>query len=70
MIILETIFSYALVIAFPAAFFILSYVGLHMVFEKDAKKTIPLLWEPGGLLFKLYKKLKKKITLIFNVKKR
>ena len=66
MIILETIFGYALVIAF----FILSYVGLHMVFEKDAKKTIPLLWEPGGLLFKLYKKLKKKITLIFNVKKR
>jgi hypothetical protein len=55
MIILETIFGYALVIAF----FILSYVGLHMVFEKDAKKTIPLLWEPGGLLFKLYKKLKK-----------
>ncbi len=66
MIILETIFGYALVIAF----FILSYVGLHMVFEKDAKKTIPLLWEPGGLLFKLYKKLKKKITPIFNVKKR
>ncbi len=60
MIILETIFGYALVIAFPAAFFILAYVGLHMVFEKDAKKTIPLLWEPGGLLFKLYKKLKKK----------
>ena len=56
MIILETIFGYALVIAF----FILSYVGLHMVFEKDAKKIIPLLWEPGGLLFKLYKKLKKK----------
>ncbi len=55
MIILETIFGYALVIAF----FILSYVGLHMVFEKDAKKIIPLLWEPGGLLFKLYKKLKK-----------
>lgn len=55
MIILETIFGYAIVFAF----FILSYVGLHMVFEKDAKKTIPLLWEPGGLLFKLYKKIKK-----------
>ena len=37
----------------PIAFFLLSYIGVHMVFEKDAKKTIPLIWEKGGLLHKL-----------------
>ena len=37
----------------PIAFFLLSYIGVHMVSEKDAKKTIPLIWEKGGLLHKL-----------------
>jgi len=37
----------------PIAFFLLSYIGVHIVFEKDAKKTIPLIWEKGGLLHKL-----------------
>jgi len=26
-----------------------------MVFEKDAKKTIPLIWEKGGILHKFLK---------------
>ena len=37
----------------PIAFFLFSYIGIHIVFEKDAKKTIPLIWEKGGLLHKL-----------------
>ena len=39
----------------PIAFFLLSYIGVHMVFEKDAKKTIPLIWEKGGILHKFLK---------------
>ena len=35
------------------AFFFFSYLGIHIVFEKDAKKTIPLIWEKGGILHKL-----------------
>ena len=42
---------FGLVIIF--AFFFFSYLGIHIVFEKDAKKTIPLIWEKGGLLHKL-----------------
>jgi len=34
-----------------------TYIGLHMSFEKDAKKRIPLLWEKGGLLNKTYHKV-------------
>ena len=30
-----------------------------MSFEKDSKKHIPLLWEPGGLLYNLFKKEQK-----------
>ena len=37
----------------PIAFFLLSYIGVHMVFEKDAKKSIPLIWEKGGLIHSL-----------------
>ena len=37
------------------AFFLFSYIGIHMVFEKDAKKTIPLIWEKGGILHKFLK---------------
>ena len=38
-------------------FFVFSYIGIHMSFEKDAKKRIPLLWEKGGLLNKTYHKV-------------
>ncbi len=31
----------------------LAYVGIHMVFEKDLNKHIPLIWEKGGLFDKL-----------------
>ena len=37
------------------AFFLFSYIGIHMVFETDAKKTIPLIWEKGGILHKFLK---------------
>ena len=37
------------------AFFFFSYLGIHIVFEKDAKKTIPLIWEKGGILHRLLK---------------
>jgi len=40
-------------VALIVAFFLFSYIGIHIVFEKDAKKTIPLIWEKGGLLHKL-----------------
>lgn len=38
-------------------FFFLTYVGIHMVFEKDAGKRIPLPWEQGGFLNKAYHKV-------------
>ena len=40
-------------VALLIAFLLFSYIGMHMVFEKDAKKTIPLIWEKGGILHKL-----------------
>jgi hypothetical protein len=49
--ILTNLFGFLLV----GVFFLFSYVGLHMVFEKDAKKTIPLIWEKGGILHKFLK---------------
>ena len=49
---LEVIFGLTLLCFFMT----LTYVGIHMTFEKDAKKSIPLLWEPGGLLYNLFKK--------------
>jgi len=42
-------------IIFVSVFFILSYIGIHMSFEKDAKKSIPLIWEKGGILHKFLK---------------
>ena len=40
---------------FVSVFFIFSYIGIHMSFEKDAKKSIPLIWEKGGILHKFLK---------------
>ena len=40
-------------VALLIAFLLFSYIGIHIVFEKDAKKSIPLIWEEGGLLHKL-----------------
>ncbi len=37
-------------------FTLLTYIGIHMSFEKDAKKHIPLLWEKGGFLYNLLNK--------------
>jgi len=42
-------------LALTTMFLLFSYVGIHMVFEKDAKKTIPLIWEKGGILHKFLK---------------
>jgi hypothetical protein len=42
-------------IAILTAFIVFSYIGIHIVFEKDAKKTIPLIWEKGGILHKFLK---------------
>ena len=38
-------------------FFVFSYIGIHMTFEKDLGKRIPLIWEEGGLLSKTYRKV-------------
>lgn len=51
---LEYIFSIFLIMGF----FLLSYVGIHMTFEKDLQKQIPLIWEEGGFLNNLFKKIK------------
>ena len=40
-------------VALIVAFFLFSYIGIHIVFEKDAKKSIPLIWEKGGLIHSL-----------------
>ena len=42
-------------LALTTVFILLSYIGIHMVFEKDAKKSIPLIWEKGGILHKFLK---------------
>jgi hypothetical protein len=49
--ILTNLFGFLLV----GVFFLFSYIGIHMVFEKDANKTIPLIWEKGGILHKFLK---------------
>ena len=40
-------------VALLIVFLLFTYIGIHMSFEKDAKKSIPLIWEEGGLLHKL-----------------
>lgn len=47
---LETLGAYAIMLVVLT----FSYIGIHMTFEKDAKKHIPLIWERGGLLHKLF----------------
>lgn len=42
--ILSQLFGFVIIVAF----FLFSYIAIHMVFEKDAKKYIPLIWEKGG----------------------
>ena len=42
-------------LALTTVFILFSYIGIHMVFEKDAKKSIPLIWEKGGILHKFLK---------------
>ena len=42
-------------VALLIAFLLFSYIGIHIVFEKDAKKSIPLIWEKGGILHKFLK---------------
>ena len=42
-------------VALTVFFILLTYIGIHMVFEKDAKKSIPLIWEKGGILHKILK---------------
>ena len=38
---------------------VFAYIGVHMSLEKDAKKHIPLIWEPGGFLYELFKSQQK-----------
>jgi hypothetical protein len=52
---LEQFFAFIMLMIFT----MLTYIGIHMSFEKDSKKHIPLLWEPGGLLYNLFKKEQK-----------
>ena len=54
------VFEFLFGIGLVGFFLTLSYIGIHMVFEKDAKKSIPLIWEKGGLLYNLFKKKPKK----------
>ena len=49
--ILTNLFGFLLV----GVFFLFSYIGINMVFEKDANKTITLIWEKGGILHKFLK---------------
>ena len=42
-------------VAITVFFLLLTYIGIHMVFEKDSKKYIPLIWEKGGILHKFLK---------------
>jgi hypothetical protein len=52
---LEQFFAFIMLMIFT----MFTYIGIHMSFEKDSKKHIPLLWEPGGLLYNLFKKEQK-----------
>lgn len=49
--ILSQLFGFVIIVAF----FLFSYIAIHMVFEKDGKKYIPLIWEKGGILHKFLK---------------
>jgi hypothetical protein len=52
---LEQFFAFIMLMIFT----MFTYIGIHMSFEKDSKKHIPLLWEPGGLFYNLFKKEQK-----------
>jgi hypothetical protein len=49
---MELIFGWVVTLTFLT----LAYVGIHMTFEKDAGRDIPLIWEKNGLLSKLFRK--------------
>lgn len=49
------IVNYFLGAVFLCVFILFTYIGIHMSFEKDAKKGIPLIWEQGGFLHNLFK---------------
>jgi hypothetical protein len=38
---------------------VFAYIGIHMSYEKEAQKRIPLTWEPGGFLYELFKSQQK-----------
>jgi|TARA_B100001248_G_scaffold261485_1_gene252849 hypothetical protein len=46
-------------ILFTVFMITMSYVGIHMAFEKDAGKYFPLIWEQDGLIDKILKKIRK-----------
>jgi hypothetical protein len=54
------VFEFLFGIGLVGLFLTLSYIGIHMSFEKEKKENIPLIWEPGGLLYNLFKKEPKK----------
>ena len=47
------IFEVVVPLIFLFVFLMFSYVGIHMAFESDAKKRLPLAWEEGGILHNL-----------------
>jgi L-asparagine transporter-like permease len=49
---LEQFFAFIMLMIFT----MFTYIGIHMSFEKDSKKHIPLLWEPGGLFYNQFDK--------------
>jgi len=49
---LELIFGWVVTVGFIT----FAYIGIHMTFEKDAGRYIPLIWEKDGLLYKIFRK--------------
>ncbi len=63
--IINFIFEFVIPAVLFMVFILFTYVGIHMSFEKDSKKSIPLIWEKGGLLNKIKRKIFDKSDVVY-----
>jgi len=63
--IINFIFEYVIPAVIFMVFILFTYVGIHMSFEKDTKKSIPLIWERGGFFNKIKRKIFNKSDVVY-----
>jgi L-asparagine transporter-like permease len=63
--IINFIFEYVIPAVIFMVFILFTYVGIHMSFEKDTKKNIPLIWERGGFFNKIKRQIFNKSDVVY-----